>query len=152
MAGSIKATALDKASNTETRDVKWIMKNNPPSLLVRRRRRERKRNEEENLSWSWTENEEKSKKGFEPRKFPQSPDKCYQFHVRWLEIYLRFSLYRTIGTNETWLSRSDKFRSFSIILDRIFRRIFIHLSVKCLLIYCTLMVTYQSETFARREF
>lgn len=46
-------------------------------------------------------NEEKSKKGFEPRKFPQSPDKCYQFHVRSLETYLRFSLYRTIGTNET---------------------------------------------------
>lgn len=32
MAG-IKVTALDKASNTETRDVKWIMKNNPPSLV-----------------------------------------------------------------------------------------------------------------------
>lgn len=55
------------------------------------------------------ENEEKSKKGFKPRKFPQFLVNVINFDQ--LETFSCFFLYRIIGINETWLPRSDEFRS-----------------------------------------
>lgn len=79
------------------------------------------------------ENEEKSKKGFKPRKFSQFLVNVINFDQ--LETFSCFFLYRIIGINiKRGCQEVMNFDHYSRQNQQ-----FVYISVKCLLIYCMLI-------------